>query len=218
MRRVAVLLITLATVLLCAPVASAAPASIVLTPGAKLNVWDARGAPAGTCTAGFIARNRRGTPVLMDAGHCDRGGDVSMPGPGGEVAVGQFVVSTFDGTQSEDTDIAVLKLSAGIDVHGDIAGTLPITGWVPYVVEGQVLCKNGAVTGRTCGPVVDVSPSKVKFAAEIAQGDSGGPVYALKDDGTAAAVGITIRLADDDGFAVAELIGPWLTRWDLTII
>lgn len=218
MRWCVVLLTTLAVTLTSAPIAAAAPASAVLSPGAQLNVWDASGLPAGTCTAGFIARNRRGTPVLMDAGHCDRGGDVSMPGPGGDVPVGHFVVSTFGGTQSEDTDIAVLKLADGVDIHGDIAGSLPVTGWVPYVVKGQVLCKVGAVTGRTCGPVIDVSESKVKFAAEIEHGDSGGPVYALKDDGTAAAVGITIRLADDDGFAVAELIGPWLKRWDLTIV
>jgi hypothetical protein len=35
-------------------------------------------------------------------------------------------------------------------------------------------------------------------------------------DGTATPVGITIRAADSGG-TIAELIGPWLKRWDLSI-
>jgi hypothetical protein len=36
------------------------------------------------------------------------------------------------------------------------------------------------------------------------------------DGGTATPVGITIRAADSGG-TIAELIGPWLKRWDLSI-
>ena len=36
-------------------------------------------------------------------------------------------------------------------------------------------------------------------------------------DGTATPVGITIRAAPADGGTIAELIGPWLKRWNLSV-
>ncbi|ORA42159.1 hypothetical protein BST19_26130 [Mycobacterium bouchedurhonense] len=204
--------------LLSTSVSAAAASTPALTPGSTLRMWDADDASSAVCTAGFVARNRRGTAVLLDAGHCDRGGDVTMrAGSGGrQVPVGGFVVTEYAGNDDKDTDIGVVRLSKDIPLHADIAGTIPVTGALPYVVPGQTLCKIGAVTGRSCGRVIDASPTKVKFAAAIAPGDSGGPVFGLKDDGTAVAVGITIR-STDDGLTVAELIGPWLQRWNLTI-
>ena len=44
-----------------------------------------------------------------------------------------------------------------------------------------------------------------------------GPVCYRKANGTATPVGITIRAADEDGGTVAELIGPWLKRWNLSV-
>lgn len=39
----------------------------------------------------------------------------------------------------------------------------------------------------------------------------------MRSDGSAVAVGITISHALDDGDVIAELIDPWLQRWDLTV-
>ena len=54
------------------------------------------------------------------------------------------------------------------------------------------------------------------MAAPVDKGDPGGPVYYRNADGTATPVGISIRAADSGG-TIAELIGPWLERWDLSV-
>ena len=61
-----------------------------------------------------------------------------------------------------------------------------------------------------------MSATKVRFLAPVDKGDYGGPVCYRNADGTATPVGITIRGADSGG-TIAELIGPWLKRWDLSI-
>jgi hypothetical protein len=70
--------------------------------------------------------------------------------------------------------------------------------------------------GPACGPIVNVSATKVRFLAPVDKGDSRGPVHYRNADGTATPVGISIRAADSGG-TIAELIGPWLQRWDLSI-
>jgi len=55
-----------------------------------------------------------------------------------------------------------------------------------------------------------------QFLAPVDRGESGGPVYYRNADGTATPVGITIRAADSGG-TIAELIGPGLKRWDLSL-
>lgn len=210
--------LTLAGGLIEAPLAAATGVAGPVVPGATLRVWNTNTTHDSICTAGFLARNSRGAPVLLDAGHCDQGGPVTMSDANGQqVPVAGFVVSTFDGAENDDTDIAALQISKGITAQPDIGGAIPVAGWTSAVAPGDVLCKIGATSGRSCGHVVSVSPSKVKFTAAIEPGDSGGPVYAMNPDGTALAVGITIRKATDDGDAVAELIGPWMRRWSLTI-
>jgi hypothetical protein len=83
-----------------------------------------------------------------------------------------------------------------------ITGIWPVTASAddPHLAKGQQL---------------DVTPTKVQFRAHVENGDSGGPVYYRNADGTA--VGITIRAADADGGTIAELIGPWLTHWSLSL-
>ncbi|ORW08496.1 MULTISPECIES: trypsin-like serine protease [Mycolicibacter] len=222
MRRVAATTFTatIATTLLTlAPTAIADTAGVVLRPGAKVTSRTAGGVGKGDCTAGFLARNRRGHPVLFSAGHCAHGDGSRLTmhaDAGGEVPVAEFVVSEFEGAEGEATDIAVLKLANGVAATGKIDGRIPVSGWVSTVSEGDTVCKLGAVSGLDCGPVVEVSASKVKFAASIQRGDSGGPVFVMRKDGTAAAVGIIIRMARQR-LLIAELIGPWLGRWNLTV-
>ena len=90
-----------------------------------------------------------------------------------------------------------------------------------HLAEGQQLRHYGLITGPqhrgpACGPIVNVSATKMRFLAPVDKGDSGGPVYYRNADGTATPVGISIRAADSGG-TIAELIGPWLQRWDPSI-
>lgn len=199
-----------------APTALARPADGLLAPGSAITV---AGPENLLCTAGFVARNQRMAPVMFTAGHCDNGGQIEMDtkAAAGLVPVGEFVVSQFDGDRGEQTDVAVMSLKGVVPLSAKIGGQIPVSTAISTVYPGMQLCKSGVTTGVSCGPVVSISGSKVKFAATVAAGDSGGPVYAPLADGTAGAVGITIRNADSDGYPIAELIGPWLDRWNLTI-
>ena len=192
------------------------PAVSALYPGAGMEIL---GDDPSICTAGFVAHNQRGAPVLFTAGHCDTGDTaaVNSAADGRLVPAANFVVSQYAGNAGNQTDVAVMSLTGALQLDPNIAGHLPVTGFASSVAEGMWLCKVGVATGRSCGRVVEASSSKVKFAADIAPGDSGGPVYGLKDDGTAFAVGITIRASSDDGYPVAELIGPWLDKWNLSL-
>ncbi|SIH35394.1 endopeptidase [Mycobacteroides abscessus subsp. abscessus] len=209
----------LTALIAAAPLAHSSPAlppEQDLHPGAALII---AGTENSLCTAGFVARNSKGAPVMFTAGHCDTGGEVSLNSlkAGGTVPVAEFVATEYGGSRGEQPDVAVMKLSGSVALNPAIADQIPVTGYLSDVYNGMMLCKVGISTGRSCGRVTSSTASKVKFDAEVAPGDSGGPVYAMKDDGTAAAVGITIRTAGDDGKPVAELIGPWLDRWGLSI-
>lgn len=169
------------------------------------------------CTAGFVVRNPKGARMMFTAGHCDVGGSVKAMVDGAWVPAGRFVTSTYWGSGGDDADIGVIMPKSSLAVTSAVDAELPVGGYVPLTMPGMTLCKWGAATGRSCGPVITSSPSKVKFSARIAPGDSGGPVWGYTPSGQAVAVGITIRQAADDGNPVAELIGPWMDRWQLSL-
>jgi hypothetical protein len=110
-----------------------------------------------------------------------------------------------------------------------IAASLPVSGVATELQIGRQLCKFGMSTGEAaCGEILDVTDSRVVFLATAQCGDSGGPVYLIQSDGTASAVGIHIRGGDPDNpdagcsgpakFSVAELVHPWLDKWNLTAV
>ncbi len=191
--------------------AHAAPAAASLHPGTALTIGNE------LCTAGFVARNQHGAPVMFTAGHCDVGQRVQASTvPTGLVPAGDIVASAYGGDDGEAPDIAVMKLTGTMNLDPNVDADLPVGGTAPIIATGMTLCKQGATTGRSCGRVIESSPSKVKFAARIAPGDSGGPVWGYTSTGSIFAVGITIRQSND-GYPVAEMIDPWLQRWNLTI-
>lgn len=57
---------------------------------------------------------------------------------------------------------------------------------------GSLVCKDGAKTGRTCGPVLSVNTESQEIFAAIPAiaGDSGSPLYTIGDDGKAHIVGV----------------------------
>lgn len=56
---------------------------------------------------------------------------------------------------------------------------------------GTIVCKDGAMTGRTCGPVLSVNTTSQEVFALIPAiaGDSGSPLYVFGDDGRVHVVG-----------------------------
>ncbi|GAB3078543.1 hypothetical protein CAQUA_10970 [Corynebacterium aquatimens] len=69
-----------------------------------------------------------------------------------------------------------------------IGGRMPVTAVRP----GQIVCKDGGRTGRTCGPVwkVNVKTGEIFSFTFSIPGDSGSPVYVIGGDGKAYIVGI----------------------------
>ena len=201
-----------------------------LAPGVGIGTYDADGQPTDTCTAGWLVHDANGQPGLLTAGHCDYGGAVTYfnTTTGFEV-VGWCTHQVYDGDGDRDDDIAVLGVGNGTGVpevptDTRIIGIRPISAPADdtHLANGQQLCHFGLITGAQhggpeCGPIVSVTPTKVRFPAHVEKGDSGGPVYCRNADGTATPVGITIRAGAVDGGTVAELIGPWLKRWKLSV-
>jgi hypothetical protein len=202
-----------------------------VAPGVGIGIYNADGKPTDTCTAGWLVHDSSGQQSLLTAGHCDDGGGVNyFNKTRGFQAVGWFTHQAYKGDDSEDDDIALLGIANSPNGPQQVATDTRIIGIRPvtapaddtHLARGQQLCHFGLITGPQhggpeCGPITDVGPTKVKFLAPVEKGDSGGPVYYRNANGTATPVGITIRAADEDGGTVAELIGPWLEHWNLSV-
>jgi hypothetical protein len=214
-----------------APAATASPPlpSIdAISPGVGLATYNATATDGNTCTAGFLVRTRTGQPAMLTAGHCDEGGPVDAKFGASYTEIGAFTASIHQGEVNAGTDIGLVSLAAGLPANPAIAGLEPVTGATGQLSNGEMLCKFGLITDRQCGPITDITASKVVFTATAECGDSGGPVYAINPDGSVSAVGITIgaSMGDDSVPApcgspytqsVAELIQPWLAKWALTV-
>lgn len=232
---------TAAVAIGCCTVLAAAPATAdpsnmtpapAVAPGIDIGTYNADGTPGGGCTAGWLVHDSDGQRGLLTAGHCFHGGGATyLNTTHGFEGIGRFIHHVDEGTEDrgEGSDIAELGIgnypgAPSIDTDTRIIGVRPVVAPVDdaRLANGQTLCQYGATTGPPnhgpqCGPIVDVTPTNVRFLAKSEPGDSGGPVYYRNADGTATPVGILIRTAYSDGGAVAELIGPWLQRWNLTV-
>jgi len=200
------------------PAAPPARPVSALAPGVGLGNYDAAGNPGGGCTAGFLAHGAAGQPVMISAGHCDYGGevDIKWSKTGAYEKIGAYSSSIIQGDRIEDTDIGLVRLDASpIPSDLRVLGIRPVTGVTSDVKPGDQLCHYGDTTGLQCGPVIKVTESKVIYAAKSAKGDSGGPVYLRNSDGTATAVGI--HVGHEANGAFAELVKPWLEKWQLTL-
>lgn len=206
---------------LTAPLAAAQPPlapAPAIAPGFAFVSANKANTDGDSCTIGFLAHGKDGQPVMISAGHCDRGGTVSMKftGSGTYEPIGNFTQSINEGMAGADDDIGLVKLGSAAPADLRVFGIRPVTGSTTNLRLGQELCKFGITTGLQCGKITDVSPNKVAFDAAGAGGDSGGPVYLRNSDGTATAVGVTVGKATEGG-TVAELVEPWLRRWELTL-
>lgn len=211
------------------------PAAPAIGPGIGIDITRADGSHGISCTAGFLVRTADSRPGLLSAGHCNE------PGSAGTVAihhgglyvypnVGRFAQSEYGGNDWSDFDIGLIILddSGKIPLTSDVDGH-PLVGLAERVQAGEVLCHFGIRSNEAvCGPVIVVEENKVRFAATGRCGDSGGPVYRLRPDGAAEAVGIYVEVSNGDyseptcaepqKFSIAQLIKPWLKSWELTLV
>ncbi|WAC89487.1 endopeptidase [Mycobacterium sp. Aquia_213] len=213
----------------------ALPASAAVGPGAGIYVEYPDGSGGMGCTAGFLVRTSAGVAGVLTAGHCNRSRKLSkvVMNLGGVLpyaTLGTFIQTVNEGVHNEQHDIGLILLDGDkVPQSPAVAATLPITGVTTALSIGQELCKFGMSSGEAqCGAIFDITDSKVSFAAGGQCGDSGGPVYLIQNDGTAAAVGIDIRGSNPANptagclaparFSVAELVQPWLDKWHLTVV
>lgn len=210
------------------------PGASAIGPGTGIAVTYADGSGGMGCTAGFLVRTNTGQAGVLTAGHCNKPGEaskVSMNYAGSQyTTVGTFNQTISEGLRGEAHDIGLIMLDSDkVPQTSSIVASLPVTGVADQLWIGQWLCKFGMRTGKAeCGQITDLTESKVAFLAASQCGDSGGPVYLIHDDGTATAVGIHIRggRPNDSNpgcslpatFSIAELVAPWLVKWNLTAV
>lgn len=211
------------------------PAASAVGPGAGIYVEYADGSGGMGCTAGFLVRTSTGRPAVLTAGHCNRPGEPStvsmnLAGILPYTTLGTFAQTVNEGVHTEQHDIGLIALDRDtVPRDPAIAASLPVSGVTDNLNLGQQLCKFGMGSGEAaCGQVVEISDSQVVFLATGRCGDSGGPVYLVQGDGSASAVGILTRGGDLNSpkagcsapakFSVAELIQPWLDKWELTAV
>lgn len=192
-----------------------------VSPGAYLvsTTIAANGQPY-QCTAGFTVRNSNGAPAMLTAGHCDRdpvNDTVLQRTPAGDQVIGRYVRwEVIPGVR----DMGLVDLGGSpVPLVNQVDG-MPVTRVMSaddLRREQPQLCKSGARTGLTCGPITAVTDNQVSFRAWDDLGDSGAPVYARQSDGTVAAVGILFAHSDDvfGRIVHASLVSPVMDLWGL---
>lgn len=173
------------------------------------------------CTAGFTVRTDSGAPGMLTAGHCDRdpvNDTVLQRTPTGDQVIGRYVRwEVVPGVR----DIGLVDLtdsSVPLVSHVDAMAVSRVMSAEDLRREQPELCKSGARTGLSCGPITSVTDTQVSFRAWDDLGDSGAPVYARQPDGTVAAVGILFAHSDDAFGRIihASLVEPVMASWGLT--
>jgi hypothetical protein len=167
---------------------------------------------AGICSTGFVVLTTTGEDRILSAGHCDPTGNLSwtdgngdlLTNGGGDVwvyrtkidslvmdPVGGALGRVWGGPWNASSSHPRYVLSVGSKYQNAV---------------GDYVCTDGAVSGEHCGntkitavnvPLIDEGISYTMHQIYnsdgnfiMAEGDSGGPVYALRSDGRVSARGI----------------------------
>lgn len=185
----------------------------------------------GTCTSAFIVHNDEGS-YMLTAGHCGKVGDrIGVEHSNGYVEpVGTMVFSQFEAVGGQD--IAMVKLSdlskvqvniAENTEHKDYPGAgMKLIGWADaqWVAKNKpYVCRLGQRTGVSCGSFIQmVDKNLFQFVAFADQGDSGGPVYAVTDEGLVALGVTSYKFPADSGKTTAMLIDGVMTSQNVEIL
>ncbi|QSM95680.1 hypothetical protein I3U40_08025 [Mycobacteroides abscessus subsp. abscessus] len=212
----------LMAVALCAPAARAdtMEADAVL-PGMSIFQTTPDGEEA-SCTAGFVVTASDGKKAFLTAGHCAvSSGLVSMQYmPTHERRpVGTYRASV----QDDDHDIGLVGVaSPRVPVNPRVRGIKPVVDMAgPAELSGNTttaICIMGARSQTTCGRSIKIVGNQLWFTAPAVHGDSGAPVFAVRDDGALTAIGILVsHPGGDQSITAAEFIEPWMRRWGLRL-
>ncbi|MGV0626945.1 hypothetical protein [Mycolicibacter minnesotensis] len=209
------------------------PSAEAIGPGIGIKISYADSKETNSCTAGFLVRTKDGQPALLSAGYCNKPGGpstVSIRRGGIYPKVGKYTETIYGGDGWDDVNIGLIALNHTdkIPLVPTIDGR-PVTGVAESVSVGTTLCHFGVRSDEPlCGPVAASNKDKVRFNAGGTCGDSGGPVYRVNPDGTAEAVGILTSVSTGGNpdttcreslvYSVAQLVKPWLDKWDLTLV
>ncbi|MGV0991845.1 MAG: hypothetical protein ACOYB7_06255 [Mycobacterium sp.] len=176
-----------AALLSLAPLASADGGAVV-SPGMEIR-------QGGTmCTLGFVDPVQR---IAFSAGHCNASGPVTDRNGRFVGVVTTARDNTPDGTVVRTdqviSDYETISLASDVTVNSILPGgrTLLADATAP-LAAGQPVCHFGIVTGESCGTIERVNNGWFTMENGVVsqKGDSGGPVYALTDNGKAVIIGL----------------------------
>lgn len=173
-----------------------------------------------SCTVGFLAESA-GQTHMLTAGHCG--------GPGTEIGIHRDLSENLDpvGTFAESVDqplgadMALVEVADVSRVDAALPFSEPLLGvkdlaWVEQ--NSPRLCHLGIRTGFSCGQFQRAElEGRFWFSGVGDSGDSGGPVFAVTDEGLWA-VGVISGGDTARGELVATELAPWMETWDLTLL
>jgi hypothetical protein len=172
------------------------------------------GTSAESCTSWFTGKRTDGTPRGVTAGHCNANGATiptdervyigndDLGAPGGNTYV--------DNTDSDAVRIAItsLQLTNRINTGANIHRTVQAPRYQREdLIIGLHLCFNAVASGGVCGDIVQREFSAndtdtgithdhlFEMDGDTNPGDSGGPVYGVRSNGTARPAGLVMGFA-----------------------
>jgi len=173
-----------AVMLTAATLAGAAPAGAAPPPlsgGMRITGSDGMG-----CSVAFA--DPISTRRIYTAAHC------YTPGAAREVSLGRYRIGKYRPDLVYDTklDLVAIQLYEGVTSdYAQCTYTLCYPLGSPRVPQvGDYVCKFGASTRETCGPVLNVWKDEFAVKLPARHGDSGSPIYQLDADGTMHLVGM----------------------------
>jgi hypothetical protein len=146
------------------------------------------------CTLGYVDPQMR---IAFTAGHCRGSGQVTDRDGNVVGAQAVFRDNTPNGatvdTNHQIADWEAITLAPDVGVNNILPGGRQLIADPAIVpVVGMPVCHFGVITGESCGTIEAVNNGWFTMANGVVsqKGDSGGPVYHLTPDGTAAIVGM----------------------------
>lgn len=146
------------------------------------------------CTLGYVDPVMR---VAFTAGHCRGSGPVTDRAGNIIGTMATFRDNTPNGatvnTDQVIADYEAIVLADDVDSNDILPGGLRLeVGPDDIVAPGDPVCHFGIVTGETCGTVERVNNGwfTMTHGVRSQQGDSGGPVYVIREPGSARIVGL----------------------------
>lgn len=123
------------------------------------------------CTIAATGVDEQGHKVAITAGHCGKVGEEVTSADSWRVGPSGTVVAV-----GEDLDYSVIELGSNAKVTNSYNGVVVNELGGKALKEGEVSCKRGVATGRSCGVtwLTDENSQMTQLCAS--QGDSGGPV------------------------------------------